>query len=127
MKKFAIKTATLATLLLLGFTGNAYAQENNLIEEVRITDTDDFTPLRNLIEQNFDFTDPDLSEGTTNTLVKFNISAEGKIENVHADSRCKYINKNLENALSELQFRVKGKHERPVTYVMPVQIAIASR
>ncbi len=85
------------------------------------------SPLRNLIEQNFDFTDPDLSEGTTNTLVKFNISAEGKIENVHADSRCKYINKNLENALSELQFRVKGKHERPFTYVMPVQIAIASR
>ena len=98
MKKRMIKTATVVTLLLLGFAGSVKAQQNNLIEE-----------------------------GTTNTVVKFEISATGKIENVHAESSCKYINKNLENALSDLQFRFKGQRERTYIYVLPVQIAIASR
>ena len=127
MKKRMIKTATVVTLLLLGFAGSVKAQQNNLIEEVRISNNEDFTQLRNIIQQNFDFGDEQLTEGTTNTVVKFEISAAGKIENVHAESSCKYINKNLENALSDLQFRFKGQRERTYIYVLPVQIAIASR
>jgi hypothetical protein len=128
MKKTAIKTAVLGILLFLGFSGGLQAQHtNSLIEEVRISNKDGFTQLRNIIAQNFDFTDPQLTEGTTNSLVKFNISTDGKIENVRADSRCRAINKNLENALSGLHLRFKGQRERPVTYVMPVEIAIASR
>lgn len=128
MKKTAIKTAVLGILLFLGFSGGLQAQHtNSLIEEVRISNKDGFTQLRNIIAQNFDFTDPQLTEGTTNSLVKFNISTDGKIENVRADSRCRAINKNLESALSGLHLRFKGQRERPVTYVMPVEIAIASR
>ncbi len=128
MKKTAIKTAVLGTLLFLGFSGSLHAQHTNgLIEEVRITNNDGFTQLRNIIEQNFDFTDPQLTEGTTDSLVKFNISTDGKIENVQAESRCKTINKNLESALSGLHLRFKEQRDKPVTYVMPVQIAIASR
>lgn len=128
MKKTAIKTAVLGILLFLGFSEGLQAQHtNSLIEEVRITNKDGFTQLRNIIAQNFDFTDPQLTEGTTNSLVKFNISTDGKIENVRADSRCRAINKNLESALSGLHLRFKGQRERPVTYVMPVEIAIASR
>ena len=127
MKKRMIKTATVVTLLLLGFAGSVKAQQNNLIEEVRISNNEDFTQLRNIIQQNFDFGDEQLTEGTTNTVVKFEISATGKIENVHAESSCKYINRNLENALSDLQFRFKGQRERPYVYVLPVQIAIVSR
>ncbi len=128
MKKTAIKTAVLGILLFLGFSGSLQAQHtNSLIEEVRISNKDGFTQLRNIIAQNFDFTDPQLTEGTTNSLVKFNISTDGKIENVRADSRCRAINKNLESALSGLHLRFKGQRERPVTYVMPVEIAIASR
>lgn len=128
MKKAAIKTAVLGTLLVMACSANMQAQQNNnLIEEVRITNNDGFTQLRNIIEQNFDFTDPQLTEGTTDSLVKFNISTDGKIENVQAESRCKTINKNLENTLSDLHLRFKGQRERPVTYVMPVRIAIASR
>ncbi|QFG53375.1 hypothetical protein [Chryseobacterium sp.] len=128
MKKTAIKTAVLGILLFVGFSEGLQAQHtNSLIEEVRITNKDGFTQLRNIIAQNFDFTDPQLTEGTTNSLVKFNISTDGKIENVRADSRCRAINKNLESALSGLHLRFKGQRERPVTYVMPVEIAIASR
>ncbi len=128
MKKTAIKTAVLGILLFLGFSEGLQAQHtNSLIEEVRISNKDGFTQLRNIIAQNFDFTDPQLTEGTTNSLVKFNISTDGKIENVRADSRCRAINKNLESALSGLHLRFKGQRERPVTYVMPVEIAIASR
>ena len=128
MKKTAIKTAVLGILLFLGFSEGLQAQHtNSFIEEVRITNKDGFTQLRNIIAQNFDFTDPQLTEGTTNSLVKFNISTDGKIENVRADSRCRAINKNLESALSGLHLRFKGQRERPVTYVMPVEISIASR
>ena len=130
MKRIAIKLFGIAAISAFGcfFSSvNAQQSNNNTIQEVKINSNDGFTELKNLIAQNFDFTNPDLSEGVTKNVVKFEISESGKLNNIHAEGNCKYISQELESVLSHLQYRFKADKQRPYTYVMPIEVAIASR
>ncbi|TXF78963.1 hypothetical protein [Chryseobacterium sp.] len=129
MKNIALRFFGIAAFLAFGCLANTVkAQETgNTIQEVQLISNDDFLELKNLIAQNFDFTDPDLTEGVTQSVVKFEISQSGRLKNIHADGNCKYVSKNLENAMNGLQYKFKANKKRPFTYVMPVEVSIASR
>lgn len=127
MKNSAIKTlGTLTVMLLMGLT-NLHAQQKNLIQEVQIYQNDGFADLRQLIAAQFDYTQDGMAEGITDNLVKFDVSKDGKITNVHAEGKCKLIREELTSILTGLMYRFDDERELPYTYVMPVKIAIAAR
>ena len=128
MKNILKKAAgTFAFLLIAGFSSQLSAQQSNMIEEVKLNNTDGFGKLRQLIVDNFDYTNPNLSEGINKSVIKFDVSKEGKITNVHAEGRCKYVSEELETVLSDLTYKFEKGKELPFTYVMPVEVAIAAR
>lgn len=128
MKKIFFKTAT-ALILVFGvsFINQAKAQDNT-IEEVKVNSNDGFSELRKLVINNFDFNNPDLSEGLISSSVEFNVSENGKITNVHAKGGCKYVAAELEQVLSQLLYKVDvsklSANMLAATYVMPVQVKI---
>lgn len=128
MKNILKKAAgTFAFLLIAGFSAQANAQNSNMIEEVKLNNQDGFGQLRQLIADNFDYTNPNLSEGVNKSVIKFDVNKEGKISNVHAEGRCKYVSKELETVLKDLTYKFDKDKAMPFTYVMPVEVAIASR
>lgn len=116
-----------AILVTAGFTSTVNAQQSNLIKEVNINANDGFNELRNLVIQNFDFTNPDLSEGKINSEVKFEVSENGKIDHVSVNGDCKYVNKELQEVMTHLLYRFDDSSKMNKSYVLPITVFIASR
>ncbi|PKF75843.1 hypothetical protein [Chryseobacterium sp. PMSZPI] len=126
----------MASLFIGGFvvamnTVKAQATNHNTIQEIQLNKNETFNDIRNRLIANFDLTNPDFKQGTVNSVVKFDISQNGKIVNVHSTGDCKNVNKEIETVLSELDYRVdrKSLNENMVafTYVMPVTVEISNK
>lgn len=120
---------------MFGFLGTlnlvrAQATDNK-IQEVFINSGDGFGELRKLLKDNFDFTNQDYKEGVVNSDVRFSLSEDGKITNVHANGDCKNVSKEIENVLSHLIYKVDMEKlsQKMVasSYVMPVSVTIDNR
>ena len=127
MKNMIKLLGVFAILVTAGFTTTVNAQQSNLIKEVNINANDGFNELRNLVIQNFDFTNPDLSEGKINSEVKFEVSENGKIEHVSVNGDCKYVNKELQEVMTHLLYRFDDSSKTNKSYVLPITVFIASR
>ncbi|WP_312089563.1 hypothetical protein [Chryseobacterium sp.] len=125
-----------SSIIICGFAGimnnvKAQSTNNNTIEEVLINKNDAFAEIRNLLVQNFDFTNSDYKEGIVNSEVKFDIAENGKIVNVRSKGECKNVSKEIENVLSHLQYRIDpdklSQNMIASSYVMPVKLDINNR
>ncbi|KQR94582.1 hypothetical protein ASG01_01480 [Chryseobacterium sp. Leaf180] len=131
--RIQILSASLFLFAAAAFFGNVNAQtsQSNVIPEVQLNKKDAFTEIRNLLIDNFDFTNSDYTPGIINSEVKFDISEKGKIVNVRSKGDCKVVSKEIENVLSHLQYRLdKEKLSSNLlasSYVMPVTVAITDR
>lgn len=114
-------------ILSAGFTTTINAQQSNVIKEVNINSNDGFSELRNLVVQNFDFTNPNLTEGKINSEVKFNVSENGKIDHVSVNGDCKYVNQELQEVMTHLLYRFDDSSKMNKSYVLPITVFIASR
>ena len=114
-------------ILSAGFTTTINAQQSNVIKEVNINSNDGFSELRNLVVQNFDFTNPNLTEGKINSEVKFNVSENGKIDHVSVNGDCKYVNQELQEVMTHLLYRFDDSSKINKSYVLPITVFIASR
>lgn len=114
-------------ILSAGFTSTINAQQSNVIKEVNINSNDGFNELRNLVVQNFDFTNPNLTEGKINSEVKFDVSENGKIDHVTVNGDCKYVTKELQEVMSHLLYRFDDSSKMNKSYVLPITVFIASR
>ncbi len=123
------------SIFLFGFLGTltlVKAQTtDNKIQEVILSSGDGFGELRKLLKDNFDFTNQDYKEGIVNSDVRFSLSEEGKITNVHAKGDCKNVSKEIENVLSHLLYKVDmdrlSQKMIATSYVMPVSVTIDNR
>lgn len=128
MKNTILKTfGFIGVLAISTVFSNAKAQEANLLQEVNLTQKENFKQLRNLVSQNFDFTNPNFSEGNTESVVKFEVAENGKINNVEVSGDCKYINEELKNVMTQLSYKFHNPNQLSNVYVMPINILIASR
>ncbi|AZB20679.1 hypothetical protein EG338_00070 [Kaistella haifensis] len=127
MKNMIKLLGVFAILVTAGFTSTVNAQQSNLIKEVNINANDGFNELRNLVIQNFDFTNPDLSEGKINSEVKFEVSENGKIDHVSVNGDCKYVNQELQEVMTHLLYRFDDSSKMNKSYVLPITVFIASR
>lgn len=127
MKNMIKLLGVFAILVTAGFTTTVNAQQSNLIKEVNINANDGFNELRNLVIQNFDFTNPDLSEGKIHSEVKFEVSENGKIDHVSVNGDCKYVNKELQEVMTHLLYRFDDSSKMNKSYVLPITVFIASR
>lgn len=127
MKNMIKLLGVFAILVTAGFTSTVNAQQSNMIKEVNINANDGFNELRNLVIQNFDFTNPDLSEGKINSEVKFEVSENGKINHVSVNGDCKYVNKELQEVMTHLLYRFDDSSKKNKSYVLPITVFIASR
>lgn len=117
---------------ILGTLNLAKAQTtDNKIQEVILSSGDGFGELRKLLKDNFDFTNQDYKEGIVNSNVRFSLSENGKITNVHANGDCKNVSKEIENVLSHLLYKVDmdklSQKMVASSYVMPVSVTIDNR
>lgn len=123
------------SLFLFGFLGTLSLSKaqvtDNKIQEVFINSGDGFGELRKLLKDNFDFTNQDYKEGIVNSNVRFSLSQDGKITNIHAKGDCKNVSKEIENVLSHLLYKVDMDklNQKLVasSYVMPVSVTIDNR
>lgn len=123
------------SIFLFGFLGTlnlVKAQSSdNKIQEVFLNSGDGFGELRKLLKDNFDFTNQDYKEGIVNSDVRFSLSEDGKITNVHANGDCKNVSKEIENVLSNLIYKVDmdklSQKMVASSYVMPVSVTIDNR
>ncbi|MDO5614724.1 MAG: hypothetical protein Q4G16_00915 [Cruoricaptor ignavus] len=128
MKGTILKAAgVFVALLSASFANNINAQNTNIIKEVKINPNDGFNELRKLVAQNFDFTNPNLTEGEVESIVKFEIAENGKLKNIHAEGDCKYVNQEMEETMKDLIYTFKNEKGAPYIFVMPVKFSIASR
>lgn len=112
-------------------TAKAQNTGSNTIQEIQLTKSDTFNDIRSRLMENFDLTNVDYKQGVVNSVVKFDIAKNGKIVNVHSNGDCKMVNKEIENVLSQLDYRVDRKNLNKnmvaYTYVMPVTVEINNR
>lgn len=127
MKNIIKVLGVLVLMIAAGLTDQIKAQESNLIKEVKLNSNDGFSDLRNLVKQNFDFTNPNLSEGNINSEVKFEVSEEGKISNISVKGDCKYVNEEIQDVMSHLLYRFDNSSKLNRVYVLPISVSIASR
>lgn len=103
----------------------------NTIQEVQLYKNDAFTEIREMLIDNFDFTNLDYKQGIVNSEVKFEIAPNGKIVNVHSTGDCKNVSKEIENVLKGSYYKVdrkkSGADMMAYTYVMPVTLEIDNR
>lgn len=124
------KTTILSFLVLLvGFASNVKGQQN--IEEVKVIAGDGFTELRQLLNDNFDFTKIESTEGSVKTQVNFNVGKNGKIVNVKALGDSPEVNTEIENVLNHLLYKLNSDRVNTTllatNYVMPVEVFITKR
>ena len=132
MKKI-LKTifSSTAIIAVMTISGVISAQEKNTIEEIRLSNQDGFSELRNLLVSNFDFTNPNLTSGTVNSTVEFSVAENGKITNVHASGECKYVSEELEDVMKSLLLKVDrstlADNSMATVYVLPVSVTVSDR
>ncbi|WP_234110977.1 hypothetical protein [Chryseobacterium sp. R2A-55] len=132
MKKIFTKAvAILALGVAISVFSQIKAQSSNNIEEVTINSKGIFGELRQLVVSNFDFTNPNLTEGTTDSVLEFNIAENGKITNIHAKGGCKYVSEELEHVMKSLLYKVDvnklNKNLMASTFIMPVSVNVNSK
>lgn len=132
MKKIFTKAvAILALGVAFSVFSQIKAQSSNNIEEVTINSKGIFGELRQLVVSNFDFTNPNLTEGTTDSVLEFNIAENGKITNIHAKGGCKYVSEELEHVMKSLLYKVDvnklNKNLMASTFIMPVSVNVNSK
>lgn len=132
MKKIFTKAvAILALGVAISVFSQIKAQSSNNIEEVTINSKGIFGELRQLVISNFDFTNPNLTEGTTDSVLEFNIAENGKITNIHAKGGCKYVSEELEHVMKSLLYKVDvnklNKNLMASTFIMPVSVNVNSK
>ncbi|MFC5872632.1 hypothetical protein ACFP3I_08560 [Chryseobacterium arachidis] len=90
---------------------------------------DTFTEIRKELIGNFDFTNYEYKQGIVNSEVKFEITENGKIVNIHSTGDCKNVSKEIENVLNNFKINRKKLNENVLayTYVMPVTLEIDNR
>lgn len=110
-------------------TAKAQTTNNNTIQEIKLNKSDALDEVRNELIGNFDFTNYEYKQGVVNSEVKFDISENGKITNVHSTGDCKNVSKEIENVLTNLKVDRKKLKENMTayTYVMPVTIEIYNK
>lgn len=125
MKKI---TATLALgfaiTLTAGLGSTVKAQSTKDIETVNIRNAESFSYVKNLLQQNFDYTNPNLTPGDAQSILKFEVDKNGKIIKVRAEGKNAELNKGIENALTGLLYRAPYKSS-PYVYVVPVNLQLA--
>jgi len=129
--KIQILVASIFVCGVMSLVNTVNAQTtDNTIEEIQLS-KNTFNDIRTRLMDNFDLTKMDYKQGVVNSVVKFDIAKNGKIVNVHSNGDCKNVSKEIENVLSELDYRVDRKkvNENMIayTYVMPVTVEIDNR
>ncbi|RMZ58296.1 hypothetical protein D1632_11745 [Chryseobacterium nematophagum] len=104
---------------------------NNTIQEVQLNKNDAFNEIRDLLMANFDFTNSEYKQGIVNSEVKFEITENGKLVNIHSKGDCKNVNREIETVLSNLHYRIDSDKLNgnmiASIYVMPVRVDINNR
>lgn len=110
-------------------TLKAQITETNVIQEIHLNKNDTFNEVRKELINNFDFTNYEYKQGIVNSEVKFDITENGKIVNVHSTGDCKNVSKEIENVLTNLKINRKKFNQNAMayTYVMPVTVEIDNR
>ena len=112
-------------------TAKAQTTDHNAIDDVQLYKTDAFTEIREMLIDNFDFTNADYKQGVVNSEVKFEIAPNGKIVNVHSKGDCKNVSREIENVLRGSYYKTGNKKSAAdmmaYTYVMPVTVEIDNR
>lgn len=118
----------IAFVMAVFFAQNMQAQQNS-IQEIKLSNQDGFNELRNLLISNFDFTNPDLSEGNVNSTIEFSVSVNGKLTNIHANGDCKYVSQELEEVMQNLLLKIKPNqlngYSSSTKYILPVTVEIS--
>lgn len=132
MKNTMVMLLSFFLLMSGGIISMLRAQSReNKIQEVVLSSADGFGELRKLLKDNFDFTAQDYKEGTVNSNVRFSLTENGKITNIHATGDCENVSKEIENVLSRLIYKVDvgnmNRHMLASSYVMPVSVTISNR
>lgn len=127
MKNIVRILGVLGVMACAGITSNVSAQDSNLIKEVNISKNDAFSELRNLVAQNFDFTNPNFTEGDVNSVVKFEVAENGKIDKVQVNGDCKHVSDELKSVMNELMYKFDNPQKLSQIYVLPIKVSIASR
>lgn len=133
MKKLQIFAASVFVFAFAAIFNTAKGQvsSDNTIKEVQLNKTDAFNEIRNQLMANFDFTNQDYQQGIVNSEVKFDVSEEGKIVNVHSKGDCKVVSKEIEKILSNLHYRIDPSkmNEKMLasSFIMPVRVDINNR
>lgn len=127
MKNMIRIVGVLGTMFITGLTSNLSAQQSNVIKEVSLNGNDSFNELRKLVMENFDFTKPTFTEGEIDSVVKFQISEDGKISKVKVNGDCKYVSQELKDVMNSLVYKFDKRENLSQTYVMPIHVSIASR
>ncbi|KMQ67306.1 hypothetical protein ACM39_14235 [Chryseobacterium sp. FH2] len=124
----------IASFFVCGFmslmnTVKAQVANNNVIQEIQLNKNDALNEVRNELMDNFDFANYEYKQGIVNSEVKFDISENGKITNVHSTGDCKNVSREIENVLTNLKInrRILNKNMMAYTYVMPVTVEIDNR
>lgn len=116
------------TLLLSAVVGQAMAQDNQWIEEVKIVKSDTFSELKSLLNDNFDYADVDALSGIYNSEVKFDIAENGQVSNIMVNGGNEEINQEIEETLQELWYKFDketlNENMMAQTFVMPVQLIL---
>ncbi|MFP3590910.1 hypothetical protein [Chryseobacterium sp. SIMBA_038] len=107
-------------------TAKAQNTNSNVIQEIQLNKSDMLSEVRSELIDNFDFTNYEYKQGIVNSEVKFEVSENGKIMNVHSTGDCKNVSKEIENVLTNLKISGKKLNENMTayTYVMPVTLEI---
>jgi len=129
MKKITFQSlGVLLLLIMCSFLNVTKAQSSNLISEVKIINGDGFNTLRQLIDSNFDYTNPNLQQGTFNSVLEFNVAENGKIKDVHASGDCRFVSSEIEKVIQSLLYTVdiEKLNGEPLSthYKMPVVVNI---
>lgn len=128
MKKIIFRAAA---ILIMVFTVSLFNQakaQSNTIEEIKLNPNDGFGELRQLVINQFDFTNPNFSTGVVHSDVQFSIGDNGKITNVRANGDCKYVSQELESVMNHLLYKIDVSRLKEnmiaSSYVMPVNVRI---
>ncbi len=132
--RLKITFLSIAVFAFASVTSSATAQTtkpSNQIATVEVSNNDGFKQLRNLLEAQFDFTNPQMQQGLVNSQLTFSVSDAGKLTNIVAKSDCKYVSEELKSVLEQLHYRVDVEdlkvNPQYTTFSMPVQVLIANR
>ncbi len=127
MKNMVRILGVLGVMACAGLINSVSAQQKNVIKEVKINSNDGFSELRNLLVQNFDFTNPNLTEGEINSEVKFEVAENGKINKVQVNGDCKYVSEELKDVMNDLVYKFDNPQRLSQVYILPIKVFVASR